>query len=103
MNLEAVGNMRRKFRWAGVIMALVTLCVVCSPAMAADPYLSDVIKKPNYARTLRSLLGRAGNLPNWTGEILKPKGSYVGGTLTYASVGGINYEVFFNCEPQNCN
>jgi Inhibitor of vertebrate lysozyme (Ivy) len=77
--------------------------VMCSPAMAADPYLSDVIKKPAYARTLRSLLDHAGNLPSWTREVLKPKGDNVEAPATHAAINGTAYEVFFSCESQNCS
>lgn len=84
------------------MMTLVAMCAVCPPAMASGPYMFEVIKKPAYARALKSLLDHAGNLPSWTREALKPKGSYVGRTLTYASIGGTTYEVFFACESQNC-
>jgi inhibitor of lysozyme (Ivy) len=83
-------------------MALVTMCVACSPATAADPNLSDVIKKPAYARALKSLLDHTDNLPSWTREVLKPKGAYVEHDLTYASIGGTSYEVFSVCEPHSC-
>jgi len=89
--------MQRRFRWL-----LVTMCVVCSPAMAADIYMSDIIKKPAYARALKSLLDHAGNLPSWTREVLKPKGSNVEGPATHAVIDGITYDIFFNCENQNC-
>jgi len=71
--------------------------------MAADPYMTDMIKKPAYARALKSLLDHAGKLPGWTREVLKPKGAYVETPLTHASIDGITYDVFFNCEQQNCD
>jgi hypothetical protein len=95
--------MRRRFRWNLAMMVLISMCVVCSPAMAKDPYLSDMIKKPAYARALKSLLDHAGNLPTWTGEVLKPKGDNVEGPVTYASIDGTVYESFSNCESQNCS
>lgn len=95
--------MRRQFRWDLVMMALVTMCVVCPPATAAGPYLFDMVKKPAYARALKTLLDHAGKLPDWTGQILKPKGAYVGGELAYTSIGGTSYEIFSTCEQQNCD
>jgi hypothetical protein len=89
--------MQWKFRWV-----LVVMCVVCSPAIAAEPRLSDMIKKPAYAQTLRSLLDHAGNLPNWTREVLKPKGETVESPATHAIINGTTYDVFFSCESQNC-
>ena len=82
---------------------LVMMSVVWSPALAAEPYLSDMIKKPAYARTLKSLLDHAGNLPSWTGEILKLKGNYVGDVATHVAIGGTTYEIFFTCQPHNCD
>jgi hypothetical protein len=90
--------MRRQFRWA-----LVMIYAVCSPAIAAEPYLSDMIKKPAYAQTLRSLLDHAGNLPSWTREVLKPKGGYVESPVAHAAIDGTTYDVFFSCEQQNCD
>jgi hypothetical protein len=76
--------MRRQFRWDRVIMALVAMCVVCSPAMADEPALFDVIKRPAYAGALKTLLGHAGKLPDWVGEVLKPKGAlFQEGTVSY--------------------
>lgn len=90
--------MQRQLRWV-----LVMMCVVCSPAMAAGGHgLSDMIKKPIYARTLRGLLDQAGNLPSWTREVLKPKGAYVDAPPTHATINGTVYDVFFSCELQNC-
>lgn len=68
--------MRRQFRWGRLMIALVTMCVVCSPAMASDPYLFDMVKKPAYAQALKALLDHAGKPPDRAGEILKPKGYY---------------------------
>jgi hypothetical protein len=96
-SLEGYGM---QLRWSLLMMALVTMC---SSAMAADPHMSDMMKKSAYARALRTLFDRAGNLPSWTQEALKPKGSYVTGSVTYDSIGGTTYEVFSNCESQNCN
>jgi hypothetical protein len=79
------------------------MLMVCSPAIAAEPYLSDVIKKPAYLQALRSLLDHAGNLPGWTREVLKPKGAYVGSSATHAVINGTTYDLFFNCEQQNCD
>ena len=61
----------RQLRWVTV-----TMCLACSPAAAA-PYLFDVIKKPSYARALKSLLDHAANLPDWIKETRKTKGDYV--------------------------
>jgi hypothetical protein len=91
--------MQRELRWV-----LVMMYVVCSPAMAAepDPYLFDVIKKPAYAQTLRSLLDQAGNLPSWTREVRKSKGNYVASPAIHAAINGTAYEVFHACEPHEC-
>jgi len=90
--------MQRQLRWV-----LVMMCVVCSPPMAAGHGLSDLLKKPIYARTLRGLLDQAGNLPSWTQEVLKPKGEIVESPATHAVINGITYDVFFSCESQNCD
>lgn len=95
--------MRRRFCWDLAMMVLISMCVVCLPAMAEDPYLSDMIKKPAYAQALKTLLDHAGKLPDWTGEVLKPKGDNVQSPVKYGSIGGTTYELFFNCESQNCN
>jgi Inhibitor of vertebrate lysozyme (Ivy) len=90
--------MQRQLRWV-----LVMMCAISSPVIAADPNLSDVIKKPAYARTLRSLLDHAGNLPSWTRDVLKPKGDNVEAPATHAAINGTAYEVYFSCESQNCS
>lgn len=85
-------------------MALATICVVSSPAMAFDDlYLFNVIKKPAYARSLKTLFDHAGNLPSWAREALKPKGYITGSFRTYATIDGTSYEAFTECEPHNCN
>ncbi|WP_024514550.1 Ivy family c-type lysozyme inhibitor [Bradyrhizobium sp. Tv2a-2] len=84
-------------------LGLVVMYVACSPAIAAEPYLSNMIKKPAYAQTLKSLLDHAGNLPSWTQEVLKPKGARVESTAIHAAINGTVYDVFFSCEPHNCN
>jgi hypothetical protein len=90
--------MQRQLRWV-----LVMMYVACSPAIAAEPRLSDMIKKPAYAQALKSLLTRAGNLPSWTQEVLKPKGYNLESPATHATIDGTTYDVFFNCEPHNCD
>jgi hypothetical protein len=91
--------MQQEFRWF-----VVMIYVVCSGAMAAepDPYLFDVVKKPAYAQTLKSLLDKAGKLPNWTREVRKTKGNYVASTATHVAVNGTAYDVFHACEPHEC-
>lgn len=69
--------MQRRLGWILVIMAVVTMCVVGSPAIAAT--LFAAMKKPAYARALTSLLDGSTNLPGWTRGLLKPNGAYVGG------------------------
>jgi hypothetical protein len=78
-----------QLRWVLVMMALMTLSALCSPAMAADPYLSDMIKKPVYARALRSLLDQTPNLPSWTRETLKSKSDMIGTSFMSPSVGSL--------------
>lgn len=68
--------------------------------------LSYVIKKPAYARALKTLFDHTANLPSWTREALNPKGyivekpmnavSFLNGDTTF-------YEVFTACEPYKCN
>jgi hypothetical protein len=90
--------MRRRFCWVPAMM-----CVMCSPATAAEPHLWDMIRKPAYAQTLRSLLDQTGNLPSWTREVLKTKGYIVESPGTHAAINGTDYEVFFACQPHNCD
>ena len=90
--------MQRQFRW-GLVMTY----VVCSPVIAAEPRLYDIIKKPAYVQALRSLLDHAGNLPSWTRELVKPKGAHVDALATHATIDGTTYDVFFSCQPLNCD
>jgi hypothetical protein len=71
--------------------------------MAAEPRLSDVMKKPAYARALTSLLDHAENLPGWTREVLKTKGAYRSGLAVPTDIDGMTYEKFYVCPDQhNC-
>jgi hypothetical protein len=91
--------MRRQHRW--IVMALVAMCVTCSPAMAAEPYLFDVIKKPGYAQASKVLLDHAGKLPGWTREVLLgQKASYTSGPVVRAVIYGTTYEVFTVCTKE---
>jgi hypothetical protein len=85
----------QRLRWV-----LVMLCMACAPAAAADPYLSDVIKKPAYARALTRLLDSAGKLPGWTPKVRKINTEQ---PRTRIAIGGITYEMFFTCKPHDCN
>jgi inhibitor of lysozyme (Ivy) len=95
--------MQRQLRWVVVTIGLVSTWAVRSPAMAAEPYMFDVIKKPAYARALKSLLDAAGNLPSWTHEAVKAKGNIVESPAIHATIDGITYDVFSNCQPHNCD
>ena len=100
--------MKRQLRWVPVIIALVTMSVVCSPAMAVqswmlEPWLSDVVKKPAYARALKKLFDQTPNLPSWTREALNPTGTMMGTPLLHVDIDGVAYEMFKGCMPYNCD
>lgn len=89
--------MQRQLRW---VLALAATLMVATPAMAAEPYLSDVVKKPAYARALKNLRDHAGKLPDWT----RPRTGWpVESPATHVVIDGIAYDLFWNCESQNCN
>jgi Inhibitor of vertebrate lysozyme (Ivy) len=97
--------MQRQLRWVLVIAAL-TMSVVCSPAMAVqpwmlEPWLSDVVKKPAYARALKKLFNQTPNLPSWTREALNPKSAMIGTPLLHVNIDGVAYEMFKGCMPYN--
>jgi hypothetical protein len=71
-------------------------------AMAADVYLADAIKAPAYARALDKLLKSAGHLPDWTSEITKPRGNYVGTPVDHVTIAGTRYELFNACKAHDC-
>lgn len=83
--------------------AIVLMCAICSSAVAAKQmYLTDAIKNPSYLRSLTGLLKNAGKLPNWTRQVLKTSGDYVGTPVAYSTVDGIGYELFYACKPHDC-
>lgn len=63
-----------------------------------SPYLFDVLKKPAYARSSKSLLDHAGKLPNWTRDVLAGNEvSYNSSPAEPAAIHGTTYEVFTVC------
>ena len=81
----------------------IILCAACSlAAAAAEIYLADAIKKPAYARALTTLLRGSGDLPEWTKQVVKPRGDYVGTPVTTATIDGTRYELFQACQPHAC-
>lgn len=78
---------------------------VPEPPRPTGPYLSDVMKKnPAYARALNGLLDHAGKLPEWAEAMGGGKeGWSVQSPVTKATIDGTTYELFANCESQNCN
>ena len=88
-----------RLRW----VIIVACAAYAAPATAADPYLFDVIKKPAYARALTSLLQGARGLPDWTRNLLSPRGDYVGSTVDYVTVAGTRYELFNACKAHECD
>lgn len=83
--------------------AFLVMCAACSSAVAAkQTYLTDAIKNPAYLRSLTSLLKSAGKLPNWTRQVLKTSGDYVGTPVAYSTIGGIRYELYYACKPHDC-
>jgi hypothetical protein len=77
--------------------------VFALPAVAADPYLFDVVKKPAYSRSLIALLQGARGLPDWTRNLLSPRGDYVGSPIAYMTVAGTRYELFNACKAHDCD
>jgi hypothetical protein len=68
--------------------------------------LSYMIKKPAYARALKTLFDHTANLPEWTRETLKPKGYIVENPTTgvnFLNGDTTSYEVFTACEPYKCD
>ena len=89
----------RQLWWVFIVMS-----TAASLALAAnDIYLTDVIKNPSYLRALTQLLKSAHNLPNWTKQVLKTSGNYVGTPATYSTIGGTRYELFHTCKPHDCS
>ncbi len=82
--------------------ALLVLCATCSAAAAADVYLFDAIRSPAYARALATLLRSAGGLPDWTRELVKPRGDYVAAPAEYQTIAGTRYELFNGCKAHDC-
>jgi hypothetical protein len=88
----------RKLRWA-----IVLVCAAWTlPATADMIYLADVIKLPAYASALTKLLRSARGLPEWTRELARPRGDYVGVPLELATIGATTYELFNACKPHEC-
>jgi hypothetical protein len=88
----------------GLRSAIILACTACAlPAMAADVYLFDVVKKPAYARSLKSVLQGAKDLPSWTGNLVRTRGDYVGAPVDYVTVEGIKYELFNACKAHACD
>jgi hypothetical protein len=78
--------------------------MACSIAVAAgETYLTDAIQNPSYARALTSLLRHSRNLPNWTKQLLKTSGDYVGTPVSYLTIDGTRYELFGTCKPHECD
>jgi Inhibitor of vertebrate lysozyme (Ivy) len=83
--------------------ALIFVCAAPAGVVAAnDTYLTDAIKAPSYARALASLLSNSPGLPNWTQQVLKTSGDYVGTPATFATVAGTKYELFHTCKAHDC-
>jgi hypothetical protein len=89
----------RRLRW----VILLAAAAYALPAAAADPFLFDVVKKPAYSRSLTSLLQGAGGMPNWTRNLVSPRGDYVGSPVDYVTVGGTRYELFNACKAHECD
>ena len=85
-----------------LLRALLLMFVACSAAAASDFYLADAIKSPAYARALTILLRNAGSLPDWTREVLKVRGNYVGTPAESATIAGTRYELFHACKAHDC-
>lgn len=74
------------------------------PPTATGPYLADVMKRnPAYAQALNGLLDHADMLPVWAQGMGRGKGWSVQSPVTKATIDGTTYELFANCESQNCN
>jgi Inhibitor of vertebrate lysozyme (Ivy) len=84
-------------------LALICLCMARSTVVAADDtYLTDVIAKPAYSRALTALLKESGGVPNWTRQVLKTSGDYVGAPVAYQTIGGTRYALFYTCMAHDC-
>lgn len=87
-------------RLCGSLFVTVAACTIA--AAANRTYLTDAIKEPSYLRSLDGLLKSAGKLPVWTRQVLKTSGNYVGTPLTYSTVDGVRYELFYTCKAHDC-
>jgi len=85
------------------LRALVVIGATFSAAaVAADVYLADAIKSSAYAQSLAELLKSAGSLPDWTNELRKPRGNYVGTPVVHVTIAGTHYELFNACKAHDC-
>ena len=87
-----------RFGWFFVLLTVVWTMV----AVADGIYLTDAIKQPPYELALTNLLASSTHLPSWTGQVVKPKGDYVGSPATHATIGGVEYELFNTCKAHDC-
>jgi hypothetical protein len=81
---------------------LIACATVTAAAGAAELYLADAIKAPAYAQALTKLLRSAGHLPDWTAELTKARGDYVGTPVDHVTIAGTRYDLFNACKAHDC-
>jgi hypothetical protein len=85
------------------LRAIIVIGAAFSAATAAaEVYLGDAVKSPAYAQSLAKLLKSAGHLPEWTNELLKSRGNYVGTPVAHVTIAGTRYELFNACKAHDC-
>jgi hypothetical protein len=91
----------RRLGWAIILLG----SAYALPAMAADVYLSDLIKKPAYARSLKALLkdAKEPDFPFWLPALLSTRGDYVSAPVEYVTIGGTSYGLINACKPHQCD
>src|SRR5262245_33009452 len=79
----------RRLGWAIILLGT----AYALPAMAADVYLFDLIKKPAYAHSLKALLkdAKEPEFPFWLSKLLSTRGDYVSVPIEYVTIGGTQY------------
>ena len=87
----------------GTLVALMLLSTASSLAVAdTNDYLTDMLKRPAYAKAVEALLQGGKGLPAWTRQIVQRGGNYVDPPATYAEIAAEQYQLNNACEAQDC-
>lgn len=91
----------RRLGWAIILLGTAWAL----PAMAADVYLFDLIKKPAYARSLKALLkdAKEPDFPFWLPRLLSTRGDYVSVPIETVTIGAVEYGLINACQPHACD